>query len=90
MALYCVDTLLAAFAAWLLQIAVMSTPGHSEDLMNIFMKQKVKTSISMFLNVISIPMAFFYPYVSCILTFIVFSLWVVPSKEIEHALQKPH
>ena len=88
MALYCVDVLLAAFSSWILQIAIGSTPGHSEELMRIFKKQKVKTYISMFFNVSSIPMALYYPYVSCLLTFIVMVLWIVPSKEIERALQK--
>lgn len=88
MALYCVNILLAAFASWILQIAVASEPGHSEELMKIFAKQKVKTYTSMVLNVASIPIAFYYPYVSCAFTFIVMAMWVVPSKEIERALNK--
>ena len=90
MAVYCVDVLLAAFAAWLLGVSVIATPGHSEELMKSLMKQKIKTNISMILNIISIPLAFYYPYISCFLTFMVMAMWVVPSREIENALKKSH
>ena len=40
MALYCVNVLVAAFASWLLQIAIGSTPGHSEELIKSLKNKK--------------------------------------------------
>ena len=90
MALYCVDVLLAALTAWILGVSVIASPGHSEEIMKSLVKQKIKTNFSMVLNLVSIPLAFYYPYLSCFLTFIVMAMWVVPSKEIERTLSKSH
>ena len=90
MALYCVDVLLAALTAWILGVSVIATPGHSEEIMKSLMKQKIKTNLSMVLNLVSIPLAFYYPYLSCFLTFVVMAMWVVPSREIERSMKKSH
>jgi uncharacterized membrane protein len=87
-AVYAVNLLLCAIAFNILQKIIMSHYTHSSKLIEALKKQSTKGTISLILYIVSIPCAFFYPFVSALIFVIIAVMWVRPDKKIEQALEE--
>ena len=87
-AVYAVNLLLCAIAFNILQKIIMSHYTHSTKLIEALKKQSTKGTISLILYIVSIPCAFFYPFVSALIFVIIAVMWVRPDKKIEQALEE--
>jgi len=86
-AFYAVNLLFCAIAFNILQKVIMSHYSHSSKLIEALKNQDKKGFISLVLYVISIPCAFFYPFISALIFVIIAIMWVRPDKKIEQALE---
>ncbi len=83
---YCVDLLMCALAYTLLQKTIIRAQGDSSMIAHVVgAGRKEKISLASYL--ISIPMAFYAPWIAGALLFAVAGLWFVPDKRIEQQLQ---
>lgn len=87
-ALYGTVLLSCAIAYTILQKTIMAEKSQNERLRVALEKQEIKGKISSLLYIISIPCAFYYPWISASLYVIVAILWLVPDKRIEAALKE--
>ena len=87
-ALYGTVLLCNAIAYTILQKTIMAEKSQNEKLRIALEKQEIKGRFSTLLYIISIPCAFYYPWISASLYVIVAILWLVPDKRIEAALKE--
>lgn len=87
-ALYGTVLLFNAIAYTILQKTIMAEKSQNEKLRIALEKQEIKGRFSALLYIISIPCAFYYPWISASLYVIVAILWLVPDKRIEAALKE--
>ena len=87
-ALYGTVLLFNAIAYTILQKTIMAEKSQNEKLRIALEKQEIKGRFSTLLYIISIPCAFYYPWISASLYVIVAILWLVPDKRIEAALKE--
>ena len=87
-ALYAVNLVLCAVTYTWLQKTIMSHYTHSTKLIEALKKQEKKGIISMIGYLVSIPAAFFYPLISGLIFVSIAILWIIPDKNIEHALKE--
>ena len=85
MAVYGVVLLMASFAYWLLQYAIISTDCASSKLLTAIGHDR-KGKISPLLYAIGIALSFYAPWMSGALYVIVALMWLVPDRRIETAL----
>ncbi|WP_027469201.1 TMEM175 family protein [Deefgea rivuli] len=85
MAVYGVVLLMASFAYWLLQYAIISTDCASSKLLTAIGHDR-KGKISPLLYAIGIALSFYAPWISGALYVIVALMWLVPDRRIETAL----
>ena len=75
----------------LLSNAIKKSYTHETALANALAKDNVKGLISLFLYGCSVPLALYvHPAISAVLFVIVSIMWIIPSKEIERALDDDH
>ncbi|MGE5355018.1 MAG: TMEM175 family protein [Deltaproteobacteria bacterium] len=86
-AVYGLNLLLSAISYFILQQVIMADAGHSNRMLDALSKQKQKGIISLFIYIISIPFALYYPIISAVLFALVSILWIIPDKNIENALK---
>ena len=86
MAFYGINLFLAASAYYLLQKAVDSSTVKNQKLRAALKKHQTKGYISQVLYLVGIVLAFFQPYLSFAIFFIVAIIWIIPAKEIEKVL----
>ncbi|WP_116190778.1 TMEM175 family protein [Paenibacillus taihuensis] len=85
-ALYGIILMLAAFAYWLLQRAIIKQ--HTSDSAFVMaVGRDIKGKISPFLYLIAILTAYVSPWISGFFFVLVAVIWFVPDKRIEHALR---
>ena len=87
-AVYGTVLLFNAIAYTILQKTIMAEKSQNEKLRIALEKQEIKGRFSALLYIISIPCAFYYPWISASLYVIVAILWLVPDKRIEAALKE--
>jgi uncharacterized membrane protein len=87
-ALYGGSLLMAAFAYFLLQEAIIRSQGADSVLLGAV--GGWKENLSLVLNLISIPIAFWARWVSLAMFVIVAIIWHVPDRRIERALARRH
>jgi uncharacterized membrane protein len=87
-AVYAINLLLCAFSYYILQLIIVSEPGHNNQLKHALMKQRYKGTISLVIYLISIPCAFYFPIISAILFIVVSIMWIIPDKNIEKVLKE--
>lgn len=87
-ALYAFNLLLCAIAYYLLQNAILTDLTDRNLLVQALKKQKKKGILSVFVYLISIPIAFFSPIVSAILFVGISVIWIIPDRNIEKALRE--
>lgn len=80
--------LMCGFAYYILQGAIIKHNRMNVTLEIAMKKQARKGIISQVAYAISIPVAFFYPFISALLFVAVAVLWIVPDRNIENALKK--
>jgi uncharacterized membrane protein len=86
-ALYGVPLLMAALAWLILQSAIIAADGRSSVLAEALGKDR-KGKLSFVLYVVAIALAFVLPWVSWAIYAFVASIWLVPDRRIERALQR--
>lgn len=86
-ALYGVVLLMAGFSYWILEHRIVAVEG-AQSLLGKAIGQDWKGMISVVLYAISIPLAFYYHWVSQMIYVGVALMWVVPDKRIERTLRK--
>ncbi|HYM21464.1 MAG TPA: TMEM175 family protein [Candidatus Kapabacteria bacterium] len=71
-------------------LAVFIARGHPNEaeFARIFQKSKLKATISTILYLLSIPLAFVNPVISCSIFVFVALIWFIPDKEIEKLLSE--
>ncbi len=84
-ALYGVVLLMAAIAYWILQRTIISQQGRNSLLAKVIGKD-LKGKISPVIYAISIPCAFFRPWIAGAFYILVAAIWLIPDQRIERAL----
>lgn len=87
-ALYAFDLFLCAVAFNVLQNVIMAHHTHSTALIIALKGQEKKGMLSLFIYVLAVTAAFFYPVVSGVLILITAVIWIIPDKNIEKALHE--
>ena len=77
--------LLAGVAYWILETALIAANGKDSVLARA-VGESFKGRISILLYVIALPIAFFAPWISYALYFVVAALWFVPDRRVEREL----
>jgi uncharacterized membrane protein len=85
-ALYSTNLLLAGIAYYILQKAIEKTVVQHDKLTTALKKLSNKGIFSQISYSVSIVLAFFFPIVSVIISFIVAVIWLIPDKGIEKAM----
>jgi uncharacterized membrane protein len=85
-ALYSVNLLLAGIAYYILQKAIEKTVVEHDKLTSALKKLSYKGIFSQIAYTVSIVLAFFFPIVSVVISFIVAVIWLIPDKGIEKAM----
>jgi len=85
-ALYSVNLLLAGIAYYILQKAIEKTVVPHDKLTTALKKLSYKGIFSQIAYSVSIVLAFFFPIVSVVISFIVAVIWLIPDKGIEKAM----
>ena len=85
---YGMNLLLCAVAFYFLQLSIMKHHKHTTKLIEALKKQEKKGIISLFLYVVSVVAAFWFPVVSAIIFAGTAVWWVIPDKNIERALKE--
>lgn len=88
-AAYAVNLLCCAVAFYILQISITSDLKQRTRLTEALKKQEKKGIISLVIYTVAIPCALFFPLVSALLFVLTAIMWVIPDKNIEHALRDP-
>jgi uncharacterized membrane protein len=86
-AVYAVNLLLCAIAYFILQLVIASDVVQNTRLTEALHKQQKKGNITLAINLVSIPCAFYYPLVSAALFIVISILWIIPDRNIEKALK---
>jgi len=86
-AIYAVNLLLCAIAYFILQLVIASDVAQNTRLTEALHKQQKKGKITLAINLVSIPCAFYYPLVSAALFIVISILWIIPDRNIEKALK---
>lgn len=86
-AVYAINLLFCAISFYVLQLAISSDLTHGTRLTEALGKQRKKANITLVINIAAIPCAFYYPIVSALLFVVISILWIIPDKNIEHALK---
>ena len=84
-ALYGIVLMMAGFAYWILERAIISTEGRESLLAQAVGKDR-KGILSVLIYAIAIPLAFFGHWISQCLYVLVALIWLVPDRRIERAL----
>jgi uncharacterized membrane protein len=85
-ATYATNLLLSAIAFYVLQNVITLNQRHTTKLSEALVEQKKKGLVSLLMYIIAIPFAFLSPIISELLLIFVAVLWLLPDKNIEHAL----
>ena len=88
-ALYGVVLLMAGFAYWVLEQAIVAQEGR-DSLLARALGRDVKGKLSVVIYAASIPLAFMHPGISNALYAAVALMWLIPDTRIERALQAEH
>ncbi len=86
-AVYAINLLLCAIGFYILQSSIMPHLEHSPHLRDALYKQEKKGYLSLASYTISIPCAFYFPVISCLIIVFTAIIWVIPDKNIERALK---
>jgi uncharacterized membrane protein len=88
-AVYGVLLILCGFAFTILRTSIKKSYHETTELSKVLAKGGGKELVSIVLYSASIPVALFvHPFISAILFAIVSIMWLIPSKEIERALER--
>jgi uncharacterized membrane protein len=87
-AVYSVLLVLCGLSFGILTLVIEQGRIEHTKLSDAFKKTRAKERLSTFLYLSAIPLAFVHPLISCAIFVIVAILWIIPSKEIEHALNE--
>ncbi len=85
---YGMNLLLCSIAFYFLQLSIMKHYIHATKLIEALKKQEKKGIISLFLYVVSIVCAFWFPLISASIFIGTAIWWVIPDKNIERALKE--
>jgi uncharacterized membrane protein len=85
--LYAIDLLFCAATYTILQQAIISTHGENSNLAAA-VGSGTREKISLGSYLISIPMAFYVPWISGLLLFLVAAIWFIPDRRIEKRVEK--
>ena len=85
-AVYAINILFSAFAAYLLQRAVFEVAPEHSAMVAAMKKVKSKIFFSLGLNLLSIGLAFYVPMIAFAIVGAVMVLWLIPDKHVERAL----
>ena len=85
-ALYSANLLVAGIAYFLLQKAIEKTVLPHDKMTTALKQLSVKGIVSQIAYTLSIVLAFFFPIVSVIISFIIAVIWLIPDKGIEKAI----
>lgn len=88
--LYAVIALMCGFAYAILQTIILKSSYMSDELAKALKRQTWKAAISMSADALAIPFAFVHPYISLTLFFLQSTIWLVPDKHVERAIEKEH
>ncbi len=88
--LYAIIALLCGFAYFILQRCVLQSGVMSEELGSALRRQAGKAAISMSADALAIPMAFVNPYISLFLFFFQSTIWLIPDRHVERAIEHEH
>ncbi|MES2558208.1 MAG: TMEM175 family protein [Bacteroidota bacterium] len=89
-ALYCINLFVCGVAAYILQLAITHGLPEEDSVFVVIKSNMRKTVISVMMNIISIPCAFFYPMVSLFLIAILVIMWIIPDKRIEQLMAEEY
>lgn len=85
-ALYALNLLCCALAYTILSAVALQVEGSHSPLAKA-MGEDRKGKISLALYVVALPVAFFAPYISCLLFAVVAIIWLVPDQRIERVMR---
>jgi uncharacterized membrane protein len=85
--LYAIDLLLCAGSYMILQQTIIVTHGRNSSLAAA-VGSGLKEKVSLLSYLVSIPMAFYVPWISGLLLFIVAAMWFIPDRRIEQRVEK--
>lgn len=85
---YAINLLCCAISYYLLQSCIMATSSHHPELRDALTRQKKKGIISLCTYMISIPCAYFAPWIAAVLFILLSIVWLIPDRNIEAALKK--
>jgi len=88
LAAYSVNLLLCAITYTILQKTIMAHYTHSTKLIEALKKQEKKGMVSLFLYIVCIISALYYPPIAGICIVAVAILWIIPDKNIENAFKE--
>jgi uncharacterized membrane protein len=86
-ALYSANLLMAGLAYFLLQKAIEKTVKPHDKMTTALKQLSAKGIASQIAYAVSIVLAFFFPIVSVIISFIIAVIWLIPDKGIEKAMR---
>jgi uncharacterized membrane protein len=84
---YAIDLLFCAATYTILQQTIISTHGENSNLAAA-VGSGTREKISLGSYLISIPMAFYMPWISGLLLFLVAAIWFIPDRRIEQRVEK--
>ncbi len=88
--LYSIIALLCGFAYAILQRCILQSNVMSDELAAALRRQTTKAIISISCDVLAIPMAFVNPVISLSLFVLQSSIWLIPDRHVEKAIEHEH
>ncbi|MDQ2752239.1 MAG: TMEM175 family protein [Bacteroidota bacterium] len=85
--LYAIVALMCGLAYAILQRCILQSNEMSNELAAALRRQTTKALISVFADIVAIPMAFVNPVISLILFVLQSSIWLIPDRHVERAIE---
>lgn len=86
--LYAITAMMCGFAYAWLQNCILKSNALSPEMEKALKRQTTKAIISMSADLIAIPFAYVNPVISGILFFLQSTIWMIPDKHVEKALEQ--
>jgi uncharacterized membrane protein len=83
---YTINLLICGFTANLLQKVIISGMPKNDKIFEVINRNKRKSILSLWINILSITIAFFYPVISFLLACLIGAIWIIPDRKIEKLL----
>lgn len=85
--LYAIVLVMSGGAYAILQRCILQSNTMSSELAKALQRQTTKAMISMAADLLAIPMAYVNPFISLVLFFLQSTIWLIPDRHIERAIE---